>query len=80
MEENGGWAHEQVVRFLARASGRPPESIRLDMPLAHLDIDSLEEIEFIMEIEDEFGFDIPNPIAPLVTVGDLVDFVRSAKR
>ena len=74
------WAHERVVRFVAEWTGRDIDSIGSEETLVTLDMDSLEDVEFIMEIEDELQVEIPDPVAPLVTVGDLVAFVRRAVR
>lgn len=43
-----------------------------------LDIDSLDAIEIIMAIEDEFNIEIGDEIAEkLSTVGELVDYILS---
>ena len=42
-----------------------------------LSADSLDRVELIMEIEDEFGISIPEDAAEkIVTVGDAVKFVE----
>ena len=42
-----------------------------------LGLDSLDVVEFIMELEDEFGVEISDEEAEkLVTVGDVVNFIE----
>ncbi|MDA9832777.1 acyl carrier protein [Gammaproteobacteria bacterium] len=44
-----------------------------------LGADSLESVEVVMALEDEFGIHIPDEeTEKLVTVGDLIDFVKKA--
>lgn len=49
---------EKVLRAHARFIDAGAD-IDLDMPLASLGVDSLDIIELIVEIEDEFDLDIP---------------------
>lgn len=45
--------------------------------LTDLDADSIEAVEIIMSIEDEFGVEIPeDSIENIVTVQDLIDFIE----
>ena len=44
-----------------------------------LSADSLDRVELIMEIEDEFGISIPDDLAEKIsTVGDAIKFVEEA--
>ena len=44
-----------------------------------LGADSLDTVELIMEIEDEFGISIPDDLAEKIsTVGDAIKFVEEA--
>lgn len=72
------WAHERVVRFIAERTGCDIDSIGMDETLVALDMDSLEDVEFIMELEDELQKEIPYPTGLIVSVGDLVAYVRRA--
>ncbi|AZL59566.1 hypothetical protein EI545_12410 [Tabrizicola piscis] len=50
-----------------------------DFDLSELDIDSLATYEIIMQLEDEFGIDLPPAsIASTTTLCDLVDVVARA--
>ncbi|MGN5650794.1 acyl carrier protein [Bacillus sp. Brlt_9] len=43
-----------------------------------LGADSLDTVEFIMELEDEFGIEVPDEEAEkLTTVGDVVTFLEN---
>ncbi|MCQ2554899.1 MAG: acyl carrier protein [Clostridia bacterium] len=45
-----------------------------------LSADSLDAVEIIMAIEDEFGIEIPDEVAEgIQTVNDLVEFVEKTK-
>ena len=44
-----------------------------------LGADSLDTVELVMAFEEEFGIEIPDDAAEkIITVGDAVDFIRSA--
>ena len=50
----------------------PSSNLRMD-----LDLDSLDEVEAVMAIEEEFGLDIPTEDSDTFkTVGDVVDYVE----
>jgi len=45
-----------------------------------LNADSLDQVELVMELEDEFGTSIPDEQAErLKTVGEAVEFIKQAK-
>ena len=53
-----------------------PETNLLD----DLEADSLDAVEIIMAIEDEFGIEIPDELAEsLRTVGEIVEYVEEHK-
>lgn len=58
-----------------------PESIEMSTSLINdLDADSLDAVEIIMAIEDEFGVEIPDEEAEnLKTIADLVEYVESRR-
>lgn len=55
-----------------------PSSITLETNLLDdLDADSLDAVEIIMAIEDEFGIEIPDETAEsLKTIGEIVEYVE----
>jgi acyl carrier protein len=43
--------------------------------------DSLDTVEFVMELEDAFGIEVPDSMADgIKTVGDVIDFVGKAPK
>jgi len=58
-----------------------PSSITLETSLLDdLDADSLDAVEIIMAIEDEFGIEIPDELAEsLKTIGEIVEYVEEHK-
>jgi len=58
-----------------------PAVITLETSLLDdLEADSLDAVEIIMAIEDEFGLEIPDEVAEtLRTVGEIVEYVEEHK-
>lgn len=50
----------QVIRVIAKTQRIPPEHISLDSTFAELNIDSLDGINIIFALENEFGINIPD--------------------
>jgi acyl carrier protein len=69
----------QVIAVLSRSAMLPASVLSGDKRLADLGIGSLEQIECILALEDEFKIEFPDTnLQKLETVQDLVDFVRRA--
>ena len=70
---------EKVQKALAEQFEVSPDTITLDTNLVDdLGADSLDVVELIMSVEDEFGFSIPDEdAAELVTVGKLVEYIEA---
>lgn len=58
-----------------------PELVKMDTDiLKDLEADSLDAVEIILGVEEEYGFEIPDEEADkLVTVGDIVNYIDSHK-
>ena len=69
---------EKVQKALAEPFEVSPDTITLDTNLVDdLGADSLDVVELIMSIEDEFGVSISDEeAANLITVQKIVDFVE----
>lgn len=69
---------EKVKSVLAQQFELDPESINMDTNLIDdLGADSLDVVELIMSLEDEFGIAISdNDAAQLYTVGRIVDYLE----
>ena len=59
-----------------------PELVKMDTDiLKDLEADSLDAVEIILGVEEEYGFEIPDEDADkLVTVGDIVNYIDSHKQ
>lgn len=69
---------EKVKSVLAQQFELDPESITMDTNLIDdLGADSLDVVELIMSLEDEFGVSISDEdAAQLLTVGKIVDYLE----
>ena len=72
---------EKVAEILAKQLSTDKTKITKDTNiLTDLGADSLDLVEVLMSLEDEFGVSIPDDaIAGIKTVGDLVAFIDSRK-
>ncbi|MBM7615256.1 acyl carrier protein [Alkaliphilus hydrothermalis] len=73
---------QKVVEIIADQLGLDDvESIERTTSLMNdLEADSLDAVEIIMAIEDEFGVEIPDEEAEnFKNIGDIVDYVESHK-
>jgi acyl carrier protein len=65
--------HEALAQF-----GADPEAIHDGASLAELNIDSLDMVELVMIVEDEYGIRLANEdLAKVRTVGDAVNLIGS---
>ncbi len=66
----------KVIAVIAKAQRIPPETITLESTFEELKIDSLDGINIVFAIENEFGIDIPDEGAQnLKSVRETVDGV-----
>ena len=70
---------EKVVQILAEQLSVDPDKITMDSMLEEdLDADSLDAIDIVMSIEDEFGIEVPDEaITDMQSVGDIVNFIEN---
>jgi acyl carrier protein len=67
----------QVIRVIAQTQRIPVESITLDSTFEELKIDSLDGINIVFAVENEFAINIPDDaVQNLRSVRDTVDGVR----
>ena len=71
---------ETIRKIISEQLGLDEKIISLDSSLTtDLDADSLDAVEIIMAIEDEFSIEIPDDrIEDLVTIHDLVEYIESS--
>ncbi len=70
---------KEIVQIIATQLGKKVEDIKLESKLIQdLGADSLDIVELLMKLEDEYGITIPDQdAANLVTIGDVVKFMES---
>lgn len=73
------WAHEEVTRRLAEASGTNMNEIGLDDLLTNHIGDSLDFVELMTVLEEDFGLGEVTE-GSLRSVRDLVELVRNSRR
>ena len=69
---------QRVTRIVAEQVGKPESLVNPENSLvANLGCDSLDSLEILMAVEDDFALDIPDHIAEkCVTVQDVIDLVK----
>ena len=67
----------RVIQCIATCQRIPPETIRVESTFVELNIDSLDGINILFALENEFGLNIPDDAAKNIkTVNDLVEGLR----
>ena len=70
---------KRVIGILSRAAMLPEETVTLDASLTALGIKSLEQIECVFALEEEFHVELHQPdLRKLRTVQDVIDAVQRA--
>ncbi len=69
---------DRVLKLAAAQAAAAPEQVSLDSRFTEdLGFDSLDFVEFTMEIEDEFGVSVPDDVAQtILTVRQAVEEIR----
>lgn len=72
---------DKVRHIVAEQLGVQGGEVRLESAfIDDLGADSLDIVELVMAMEDEFGFEIPDDQAEKIrTVGDAVNYIRTQK-
>jgi acyl carrier protein len=69
----------KVIRLVSRAAMVPDESVTPDTVLSTLAMDSLEQIECALSIEEAFQIEMQEPeLWRFRTVADIIEAVRQA--
>lgn len=70
---------DKIKEILAEQLSVDPDKITMDSLLEEdLDADSLDAIDIVMSIEDEFRNEVPDEvIADMKSVGDIVNFIEN---
>lgn len=69
---------ERIIEIVAEKMGKPKEEISAEKSFVNdLGADSLDTVELMMDIEDEFDLSIPEEEAQkIVTIGDAIKYVQ----
>ncbi len=70
---------EKVKAMLAAQLGADEEELTMETNIAKdLEADSLDVVELLMTIEDEFSIEIPDEeIENIKTIGDLTEYIQN---
>ena len=73
---------DKVKEIIAKQLSVKPEEIKNDSNIAEeLGADSLDLVEILMSLEDEFGISIPDEAIPEIkTINDVVAFIEKNKK
>ena len=71
---------ERVIDIVAEQLGVDKDRVKPETKfVADLGADSLDTVELVMELEEEFNVNIPEDVAEKIeTVGQAIDFINSA--
>ncbi|MFP8872070.1 MAG: acyl carrier protein [Myxococcota bacterium] len=70
---------QRVIKLVCNNMKAKPENVTMETSFVNdLGADSLDTVELVMELEEEFGLTIPDEeAADIQTVGDAVTYVTS---
>lgn len=72
-------AYERVKRVLVEEMSVDEDRIAPDASLAELAMDSLEFVDLVLELEEEFGIEVPDDdFRKLRTIQDIADYAKRA--
>ncbi|MCH1520416.1 MAG: acyl carrier protein [SAR324 cluster bacterium] len=71
----------KVIQIISEQLGKDEAEIKMNSHfIEDLDADSLDTVELVMALEEEFGVDIPDEAAEkITTVQSAVDFIVESK-
>jgi len=70
-----------VTQRYTDALGTAPGAINAETRFSDLGADSLDTVEMVMELEEEFDVSIPDDVAERIqTVGDAVRYIQDHRR
>jgi len=75
--ESAALVEERVITGLAKILNKQPSQIQKESRLIEdLEIDSLDTLDLIFKLEEEFNIEIPEGGLPFVTVQDVITYVQ----
>lgn len=78
MTSNTTDIQERVIKVVCEKMGKTPEQVTRESSFINdLGADSLDIVELVMELEDEFGISIPDTDSEKIqTVGNAIDYIQ----
>jgi acyl carrier protein len=68
---------ERIITGLAKVLNKQPSQIQMESRLVEdLEVDSLDALDLIFKLEEEFDIEIPQGELPFVTVQDVINYVQ----
>jgi len=68
---------ERIITGLAKVLNKQPSQIQKESRLIEdLEVDSLDALDLIFRLEEEFDIEIPQGELPFVTVQDVIKYVQ----
>jgi acyl carrier protein len=72
-----GLLEERIITGLAKVLNKQPSQIQKESRLIEdLEVDSLDALDLIFKLEEEFNIEIPEGSLPFVTVQDVIKYVQ----
>lgn len=68
--------NSDLINLFAETFGIAEDRLQPDATLESLGLDSLAVIEFLFQIEDKFGIQIPDQANPPRTLGEMVQLIE----
>jgi acyl carrier protein len=70
---------KEITRIISRAAMIPEGAVRLDAKLSELGVDSLDQVECVIAVEEAFQIEVdPQELWQLRTVQDVIETVEAA--
>lgn len=81
-EVEGIMYYDKVKQLICEQLGKSADKVDEHTKIVEdLGADSLDVVELLMSLEDEFGLSLPDEVAmQLKTVGDIVDYIEKNKK
>lgn len=72
---------ERVKKIVAKKLNCEEQKVQIDSNFVDLGADSLDSVELLMSLEDEFGIEIPDDQAETISkVGEIVSLIHQSKK
>ena len=71
----------KIIKMIAKKLGKKEEEVKLTSNLIEdLGADSLDVVEMIMDLEDEFGITLPDEeVSNMKTIQDVINYIKKVQ-